>query len=328
MNPPEHDPLFDTTLPPSAELAELQRLLKPLRANVPARMPPALAQASQRSAAPRRWAKHLAQAAAVLLLLAATGFAYRLHWRADEAWALENGARWQVGTPLSTPQAVSVRVARIGQLQFAPGAQTRLLASHTGKHRIALNSGMLHARIWAPPAWFAVQVGQAEIVDLGCEFTLEVQAQRSELEVLSGWVAYSAGNREVLVPAGYRLSFHELSADFPVRRAADPAFAAALAQLHESLRYARDASLLEASIASVIRSSQDADAFSLLSVLTQYPKLASSALYPRMASVLQMPSDAAHRRAWTAGDLQAIERGWQQLPTEPKAWWRNWRDMW
>lgn len=329
---PEIDPLFDPTQPQSSELAELARLLTPLRTRVPASMPPAVAQATLRWSKPRRWRPlYLAQAAAVMLVLAAMWVGYRLHWRADAPWTVAHGAmpRWHVGTELSVASAVSVQVARIGRLDIAPGAQARLLASATGMHRIALESGRMHARIWAPPAWFAVQVGPAEIVDLGCEFTLDVQAHRSTLEVLSGWVAYTAAGREVLVPAGYRVQFRDLEVDFPVRPGADPAFAAALTQLQVSLRHPSRALTTQANIIeSLLRHSQNADAFSLLSILTQYPKLARSELFSRLAEQLQMPTDAAHRRAWVAGDVQAIERGWQRLPAQPKAWWRNWRDAW
>ena len=333
MNTPadEHDSL-EAQSPSGPELARMQRLLAPLRATIPSKLPPAIERATRPRPAARRWraSKRFAQAAVFILALSGALFGYRLQWRADAPWTIENSSaatRWQVGTELRDPNAVSVRVARIGRLDFAPETQARLLASAPGNHRIALESGRLHARIWAPPSWFVVQVGPAEIVDLGCEFTLVVHSGRTDLEVLSGWVAYRLGSKEVLLPAGYQLSFDAASATLPVRGDAKPAFAKALTELRSSLRAAPpNPFALQTPIRALVDHAQSADAFSLLSVLTQYPSLAGTDLYPRMAELLQMQGDDANRRAWAAGDTRAIERAWQRLPVQPKAWWRHWTD--
>ena len=55
----------------------------------------------------------------------------------------------------------------------------------------------------APPWIFQVDTPGAVAVDLGCSYTLSVDARGlAELHVTSGWVQLERGSRQSLVPAG------------------------------------------------------------------------------------------------------------------------------
>jgi hypothetical protein len=71
------------------------------------------------------------------------------------------------------------------------------------EHRLELERGTLHARIWAPPRLFFVNTPSAVAADLGCAYTLEVDDRgRGLLHVTSGYVALETESRESIVPAG------------------------------------------------------------------------------------------------------------------------------
>ena len=73
------------------------------------------------------------------------------------------------------------------------------------RSRLALTRGTIHARINAPPRLFSVETPSGTAVDLGCEYTLDVDSLgNSALVVTSGWVSFEDHGRESLIPAGMR----------------------------------------------------------------------------------------------------------------------------
>lgn len=330
----EHDdPLWNPQLAADAELARMQRLLARYRldtavtnrwASPPADLP----------AMPRRrprWPWLLA--AAVLLLAIVPAMLWqRLQWPAGAPWPVfaDDGARLgtlAVGQTLDSGASTRrLAVARIGSLQLAPGSRLGLDETRHGRHRIALVEGRLHARIWAPPGWFVVDMDGSEVVDLGCEFELLRRADGSgEVRVLSGWILHSAGVVDVLVPQHYTLRFTDGRAGTPLHRAATPALRAALQAMDRRHQQGLepDSRLAQA----VADAATDADAYSLLALLTREPALAAGPLYPRLAQALGLDAgDTQHRAAWAAGSVHAINAWWDALPHPPKQWWRYWRD--
>jgi hypothetical protein len=64
-------------------------------------------------------------------------------------------------------------------------------------------AGTIHARIWAPPKLFFVNTQAALAVDLGCAYTLQIDAQGAGLlRVTSGWVGLEREGRDAFVPEG------------------------------------------------------------------------------------------------------------------------------
>lgn len=96
-----------------------------------------------------------------------------------------------------------VQVANIGNVEIAPNSRVQLVGTKSTEHRLSLEKGTLKAQILAPPRLFIVDTPSAVAVDLGCEYTLEVDADgNSRLHVTSGFVALENGTRESIVPAG------------------------------------------------------------------------------------------------------------------------------
>src|SRR5688572_22759429 len=115
------------------------------------------------------------------------------------------GGRIAVGELLETDSRsrAKIAVANIGSVEIAPNSRVRLVGTSLTEHRLSLERGRLHAKILAPPRLFIVDTPTAKAVDLGCEYTLEVdRAGNSILRVTSGFVALEDNGRESIVPAG------------------------------------------------------------------------------------------------------------------------------
>ena len=87
-------------------------------------------------------------------------------------------------------------------MDLAPNSVLRT----AGGKRLTLQRGELHAFIWAPAREFVVDTPSARAVDLGCEYTLNVDEKGDGmLRVALGWVAFQVGDREAFIPAGAHL---------------------------------------------------------------------------------------------------------------------------
>jgi hypothetical protein len=116
----------------------------------------------------------------------------------------ENG-KLAIGEVLETDanSRARVQVANIGNVEVAPNSRVKLVNTKSTEHRLALEKGALKAKILAPPRLFIVDTPSAVAVDLGCEYTLEVDNNgNSRLHVTSGYVALENGKYESIVPAG------------------------------------------------------------------------------------------------------------------------------
>jgi anti-sigma factor RsiW len=131
------------------------------------------------------------------------------HWEvqtlAGRPQIASGDGRLSVGSYLVTDAASRARieVANIGTVDVQPNSRIRLVGTSEKEHRLSLERGALHARIAAPPRLFIVDTPSAVAVDLGCEYTLEVDAKgNNRLHVTSGFVALERDGRESIVPAG------------------------------------------------------------------------------------------------------------------------------
>ncbi len=163
----------------------------------------------------RRFA--VATAAACFVLLAGAAWFYfappRAGWEVArlsgvpliDSERVDSKGRLAVGEWLETDDKSSaqIKVANIGHVEVDPNTRLRLVETRVTEHRLELQRGRLHARIWAPPRLFFVNTPSAVAADLGCAYTLEVDDRGgSRLHVTSGWVALEAGARDSIVPAG------------------------------------------------------------------------------------------------------------------------------
>lgn len=322
------DPLWDPALPGDESLKRLESLLSGYRHVPPAK----LSWPNPRRA---RW-QRITLAAAATLVACAVGIAawlpWRLQWSEARHWAIETNApqlpeALEVGQTLIIPanQSAVVRIARIGSMQLAPGARIKLSDTRSGHHRLELLEGTLRARIWAPPGYFGITTGASETIDLGCEFEMQRDAQGTgSIHVTSGWVMHAVNGQETLVPAGSTLRFDAERSGIPFAITATTEFRNAVDQLDLSMARGKRAPAVEARIAN---DAAVTDRFTLLTLLTRYPTLASGPLYPRLANEFgEIPLDPKHRSAWQQGSVHAMNQWWEQMPRPPKAWWLNWRD--
>ena len=76
-------------------------------------------------------------------------------------------------------------------IALEPNTRVQLVEARGREHRMSLERGTIHARIWAPPKLFFVKTPSATAVDLGCEYTLQVDdAGAGLVHVVLGWVAF------------------------------------------------------------------------------------------------------------------------------------------
>ncbi len=125
-----------------------------------------------------------------------------------------------------------ITVADIGSVEIAPNSRIKLVGTDKSEHRLSLERGQLHAKIFAPPRLFVVDTPSGKAVDLGCEYTLEVdRIGNSILRVTGGFVALEDSGRESIVPAGMMcLTRKGKGLGTPFSAEADEAFKKALQQ--------------------------------------------------------------------------------------------------
>ncbi len=331
-----NDPLWNPAAPADDDLDQIQRTLAPYGAGARGLSMPTLP-------APRRIRRRAlpwALAASVAILLLGAGYQYRLAWAPGSTWTVvrhegpgsEEKSQLQPGRTLETRsnETATIAVARIGSIELSPDSTLRLVETEKGKHRVALEQGHMRARIWAPPGYFGVHTDAGEVVDLGCDFDVWKRHDGSgRIFVRSGWISYRVGAEDILVPKGYALSFVGETAQTPLRPDASAAMVTAVRALETALQSDPGTSAKLGDVARrVADAARDQDAFTLLSLLTRWPALARTTLYPRLAAALGAQGDSAdHRQAWERGERAAIDAWWAKLPRQPKQWWANWSDV-
>jgi hypothetical protein len=279
--------------------------------------------------------------AAVLLALAAGGA--WLYVRAQRPWwevARVEGAprvasgrigergRLRVGEWLETDSAsrAEIAVADIGQVEVEPNTRVRLVETRLTEHRLELERGTLHARIWAPPRLFFVNTPSAVAADLGCAYTLEVDdAGRGLLHVTSGYVALETDARESIVPAGAAcLTQPGVGPGTPFFEDASEAFVEALAKLD----FENDRASLDA----VLTGAREKDTLTLWHLLSRVGADERVRVYERLAALAPPPAgvtrvgivglDRAMLDAWKVN----LEGNW--LGESTPAIRRVWRGLW
>jgi hypothetical protein len=161
---------------------------------------------------------HPRLALAALIALVAVGAGYLYFARPGAAaWQLtqidRNGvpltpattAALGVGKTLETDVASRFRlsVGTIGTVDVEPNTRVRLLAAGPREQRLTLERGEITATISAPPRLFFVNTPSSTVVDLGCQYTMQVdEGGLGSLRVTVGWASLEWGGRESLVPAG------------------------------------------------------------------------------------------------------------------------------
>jgi len=308
-----NDYLWDGSGEPDPEVQRLERLLSEFRSGRPA---PELPAGNRLVGARPRWT-----AIAAAVAVAAAG-ALLLTRSAPESWQLaREGAaqsRLAVGQTLETGAgSATVSVAGVGTIEVEPNSLLRIVRARRNEHRMALERGTIHARIWAPPRSFVVDTPSAVATDLGCFYTLHVDDDGSGLvTVQAGWVSFERDGREVFVPAGAACHTRpRLGPGTPYRESASTAFRQAIQDF--DLGHAADKALN-----AILTEANREDAFTLWHLLARAKPGESAHVYDALFALAPPPEEVT-RDGVLQGNREMLDRWWDALGLGDTKWWRQ-----
>jgi hypothetical protein len=335
---PHGDPyLWDGTGEPDPDVVRLERALGVLRyrgtlPTLPARGPAEVS----RSRLARPW---LAAAAALVIVAAGAWLAISLRSRswnvsriagrpAVDGRSVSDRARIARGEWLVTDNASRARVSvgSIGSVDVEPNTRLQLVAAGGREHRMALDRGTIHARIWAPPKFFFVDTQAAVAVDLGCAYTLQVDERGAGLlRVTHGWVGFERRGRDTYVPEGaVCVTRADQGPGTPRYEDAPSGYGEALMTIDFGVP---DDPRRAAAYDLVLSSARRRDAMTLWHLLTRGTPEERSRVYDRLAALTPPPASVS-RAAILAGDREALHSWWDHLGVEVSTWWRLFKKKW
>lgn len=216
-----------------------------------------------------------------------------------EGWQVETIAgRPKVGDGTATAQIAvgelletdarsraRISVADIGTVDVSPNSRVKFVGTGENEHRLSLERGKLHAKIFAPPRLFVVDTPSGKAVDLGCEYTLDVDKEgNSILHVTSGFVALERGGRESIVPAGMMCKTKKgQGLGTPFSAEATDAFRSALEQFDFSGGGSN-------AVQAVLREADFYDMVTLWHLLSRVPKSDRGAVYDALTKFVKPPT--------------------------------------
>lgn len=232
-----------------------------------------------------------------------------------------------VGEWLQTDGASRARlsVGTIGEVLVEPNTKLRLLEAGDRQQRLHLEVGTVTAVIVAPPGKFIVDTPSARAVDLGCAYTLEVDAMGAALvTVVAGWVSFERDGREAFIPAGARCATR------PGVGPGTPYFTDASSTLKNALvllDVAPDDPARGERIATVLAQARREDAFTIWHLIARARDGEREAVIERLAELVPPPAGVT-RVGVLAGDREMLDRWWDAFGYGEMKWWRMWQSSW
>lgn len=232
------------------------------------------------------------------------------------------------GDELETDSAsrAIVSVSSVGQLEVDPNTKLRLVETRAGARRAALDRGVIHAMIWAPPGEFQVSTPSALAVDLGCAYTLSVDDRGAGvIRVTFGWVGFKLGARESFIPEG------AVCTTRPGNGPGTPRFedsSKTLSDALERLDFGDESSAAhDADLKTVLVEARPRDALTLWHLLAQAKGPDRLAVYRRLAHFVSPPTGFSEEAA-LGGDQSMLDLWWNKLGYGDMSWWRTWERNW
>jgi len=317
------DYLWDRSGPPDPEIERLERTLAPLRYRHRADLRPV------RPAPAKRW---WAMAAAAAVVAAAVGLQLRTPPAASTGWLVESlhgqasvgGRQAAIAMDLRTGQTVRTgvnteigfRADQFGTMTIGPDSDLRA----TSDHRLELQRGLLHAFIWAPPRQFVVDTPSARAVDLGCQYTIQVDPSGDGLlRVSLGWVAFENKGQEAFIPQGAACVTRK------GRGPGIPFYEDASEPLRHSLAQFEKGDT--AALGGVLTAARASDGITLWHLLTRVEERDRGRVFDRFAELVTLPKEVS-REAVLRRDSHAIDLCWNALNLDSTDWWRGWEARW
>jgi hypothetical protein len=326
------DYLWDRTGVPDEEVVALERLLSPLghRPPQPSQLP--------RPFRPRRRVVSVVMlplAAAATIALAIVPLRITPPAKTDSSWSVaEIEGAGSIGSKsidehsiLSAGQAlrtgprgrVVLDLDPVGRVEIGPSSEVRLVPSSPGRYRFRLDKGTLGAFIWADPGQFFVETRSSLAVDLGCAYTLNVDAHgNGELKVTTGWVGFQMRDRQALIPAGAMCRTRPgLGPGTPYFEDAPAALRSAL----ETIDFAGGgAAARAAALDQALASARPQDALTLWHLLQRVDDADRDRVFDRLAQIVAPPPGVT-RAGVRAGDRRMLEQWWDVLGFGDTDWW-------
>lgn len=312
--------LWDRSGPPDPEIERMERALEPFRFRP--RSAPA------RRSLPWRWTV----AAAAVALFAVWLSRAPLTPSAPTGWQVagvegaaqlgSSGAR--IAMAVRSDQLVrtgdhsqlTLEADPVGRVDLGPDSELRASSSSN----MLLRRGRLHAFIWARPRDFVVDTPSARAIDLGCEYTLNVNADGDGLlRVSMGWVAFQYAGHEAFIPAG---------AECVTRRRSGPGipfYEDAAEPFRRSLEIYESGS--SAALPAILADARSRDGLTLWHLLTRVAPPDRGRVFDRFAQLVTLPPEVTRDGAVRA-DPQTIDLCWDALNLEDTGWWRGWERNW
>jgi FecR-like protein len=245
-----------------------------------------------------------------------------------EGRKIGEAGRLAVGERLETDAASSavVNVSSVGQLEIEPNTQLRLLETRQGAERVALDRGVIHAMIWAPPGEFVVRTPSALAVDLGCAYTLKVDDRGAGvIRVTFGWVGFKLGRHESFIPEGAVCATRPgTGPGTPHFEDCSKSFSRALERLdfgsENPAAGARD-------LKTVLAEARPRDALTLWHLLTRVEGGERLLVYHRLAAYVPPPAGVTEQGV-LGGDPHMLDMWWDKLGYGEMSWWRQWERNW
>jgi hypothetical protein len=237
-------------------------------------------------------------------------------------------ARLAVGEWLVTDGASRARVEarRIGRVDVEPNTRLQLVESRGREQRMSLARGAIHARIWAPPNLFFVNTPSGVAVDLGCEYTLQVDDSGAGLvRVTLGWVGLESDgrHRQSFVPEGAMCATRPaIGPGTPRYEDAPSGYGEALAVLD----FGRlDDPRRAAAFDLILSSARRRDALTLWHLLARGTYDERARVYDRLAALAPPPSGVTRAKV-LAVDRASLDRWWDALGYDSATWWKIWKN--
>ena len=280
-------------------------------------------------------------AAATALIVAAVGGV--ILWRAlhhptqpppGQANAIKTGPSWEVqtlagvvtvgtyqitdkgkigvGDALETNGDAKARitVGDIGHVEVLPNSEVRLIDASSTQNRLGLEHGTIKAKVIAPPRLFFVNTPSAEAIDLGCEYTLEVDdLGRSFLHVSLGYVALvREGGAEIIVPR------YAMCQTRPVIGPGTPYFEDATAELVRALEQFDFENGGEQALSAILLGARKRDTFTLWNLLPRVNQDERQLVVERMIQLVGLPKGVTRAGAMRL-DQRMLDRWSDALDT-------------
>ena len=189
-------------------------------------------------------------------------------------------------------------IADIGTATLSPHTIVRLDRTQIGeRHQLFLQEGKMHAKVNAPPKIFAVTTPSADVIDLGCEYTLEIdKAGAGSIRVLTGQVELETSNGAVvLAPAGtHARLLPGRRASLPLVEGASSKIVAAVAELEAG---SRDA------VAHVLAAATKVDAITIANLVRVVPDAQRRTVMQTLATLVAAPQCTTIDEALADKDL-------------------------